>query len=301
MGEQNKTLVVVLGATATGKTDLSIEIAERFSAPVLSCDSRQFYREIPIGTAAPTPEQQARVPHYFIATRSVTDFYSCGRYEEEALELLDRLFVSHDVVVMVGGSGLYIDAVCNGIDDIPATNEVLRSELQRRLEVEGLDNLLGELERRDPEYYEQVDRCNHKRVIRALEVCIETGGTYTELRKGEGKQRPFRIVKVGVTMPRDELYRRINLRVDLMLQEGLEEEARRMFPLREHNALQTVGYKEMFDYFEGTTTFDEAVELIKRNSRRYAKRQITWFGRDKNIAWFGRDDADQIVKFIQSE
>lgn len=301
MSAHPHTLIVILGPTASGKTGLSIEVAERFHAPVLSCDSRQFYREIPIGTAAPTPEEQARAPHYFVGVRSVTEFYNCGRYEEDALALLDNLFKIHDTVVMVGGSGLYVDAVCHGMDDIPAVDPSIRIGLQQRLDDRGLDDLLVELEQRDPEFYEKVDRQNPMRVMRALEVCLGTGQTYTELRRGKGKPRPFRIIKIGVTLPREQLYERINRRVEGMLTDGLEEEARRMLPFRAHNALQTVGYTELFSYFDGTIPREEAVELIKRNSRRYAKRQLTWFGRDKEVTWFGKDDVEQVEAYIREK
>ena len=297
---QKKTLIVILGPTASGKTGLSIEIAKHFDAPVLSCDSRQFYREIPIGTAAPTANEQDGVPHYFIGNRSVADFYSCGRYEQDALTLLEKLFQKHDIVVMVGGSGLYVDAVCEGMDDIPAVDPSIRPALQARFETEGLDPLLAELKERDPEYYEKVDRRNPARVIRALEVCRGTGQTYTELRKGGTKARPFDILKIGVTLPREELYARIDCRVDAMLEAGLEEEARRVYPLRAHNALQTVGFREFFTYFSGEISRDEAVELIKRNSRRYAKRQLTWFGRDAATTWFTKDEAARVAEYIEN-
>ncbi len=290
----SKTLVVVVGATATGKTDLSIGLARRFGAPILSCDSRQMYREMPIGTAAPSVEEQDGTPHYFIASRSVTEPYTSGRFELDALALLDELFKKHDVVVMVGGSGLYVDAVCRGIDAVPATNPVLRQQVMERLENEGLDALYAELEQLDPEYAAAVDRSNPQRVMRALEVCLETGKTYTELRSGQAKERPFQIIKIGITMPREALYARIDRRVDAMVAAGLEAEARQLFPLREMNALQTVGYREFFDYFNGKVSREEAIELIKRNSRRYAKRQITWFARDPEIAWFERNKSGTV-------
>lgn len=297
---ENKTLVVVLGPTGSGKTGLSIEIAKHFGVPVLSCDSRQFYREIPIGTAAPTPQEKGDIPHYFIGDRSVTNFYNCGRYEEDALALLEQLFTEHDLVVMVGGSGLYIDVVCNGMDEMPAVHTSIRPALQERFESEGLEDLLDELKVHDPEYYEQVDRQNPARVIRALEVCIGTGKTYTEYRKGTKKSRPFRVLKLGLDLPREELYDRINRRVDLMLESGLEAEARSVYALREHNALQTVGFREFFAYFDGEITRDEAVDLIKRNSRRYAKRQMTWFGRDESTAWFGPEKTEEVLHHIEN-
>jgi tRNA dimethylallyltransferase len=295
-----KKLIVILGPTASGKTALSIEVARHFDAPVLSCDSRQFYREIPVGTAAPTAEERGGVPHYFVGDRSVTDCYNCGRYEQDALRLLDELFRRHDTVVMVGGSGLYIDAVCEGMDDIPAVNPAIRPALQERFEKEGLESLVAELQRLDPDYYEKVDRRNPARVIRALEVCLGTGKTYTELRRGRAKERPFEIVRVGVNLPREELYERIDRRVEAMLEAGLEEEARRVYPLRANNALQTVGYRELFDWFDGKTSREEAIALIQRNSRRYAKRQMTWFGRDERIVWFTRDEADKVIRYFEN-
>ena len=295
-----KYLVAVAGPTASGKTGLSIALSQRFGAPILSCDSRQFYREIPIGTAAPTAQEQAAAPHHFIGTRSITEFYTCGKYEKDALELLDTLYREQDVVFLVGGSGLYMDAVCRGFDDVPETDVRLREELNRRIETEGLTGLLEELRQLDPAYYEQVDRCNPKRIVRALEVCRSTGKTYTEIRRGRQNERPFRTIGIGVSLPREELYARIDRRVDEMLAAGLEEEARRVYPLREHNALQTVGYREPFDYFDGLTGRAEAVELIKRNTRRYAKRQMTWYRRDPEIVWFAPDEVDRAEAYVRS-
>lgn len=295
-----KRLIVIAGPTASGKTAVSIEVARHFDAPVLSCDSRQFYREIPIGTAAPTATEQSGVPHYFVGERSVTEFYSCGAFERDALKLLDELFAGRDTVVMVGGSGLYADAVCEGIDDIPAVDPALRPALQARLKAGGLAPLVAELERLDPEYAARVDRRNPARVIRALEICMGTGQTYTALRRGAAKARPFEVVRVGVTRPRAELYERIDRRVGAMFEAGLEAEARAVYPLREHNALRTVGYRELFDHFDGKTTREEAAALIRRNSRRYAKRQLTWFARDPRIAWFDGDEIEKIIEYLDS-
>ncbi len=297
-GLKKKELIIILGPTASGKTAVSIEVARHFGAPVLSCDSRQFYREIPIGTAAPGAEEQGGVPHYFVGNRSVTDFYSCGQFERDALALLDELFKTRDTVVMVGGSGLYIDAVCEGMDDIPAVDPAIRPVLQQRFESEGLESLAAELQRLDPEYYAKVDRQNPARVIRALEICLGTGKTYSELRRGHTKTRPFEVVKIGINLPREELYARIDRRVEAMLDAGLEAEARRVYPLRAHNALQTVGYREMFDWFDGKISRQEAVSLIQRNSRRYAKRQLTWFGRDPRVVWFSPEQMAEIQSFI---
>lgn len=295
-----KRLVVIVGPTGCGKTDLSIRLAEHYHAPILSTDSRQFYQGLPIGTAQPTPEQLARAEHHFIADRAVTDDVNCGSYEVMALARLDELFQQHDTVIAVGGSGLYVRALCEGMDELPEADEKLREELTRRLQTEGVEPLCEELQQLDPSYYEQVDRQNPARVLRALEVCLQTGQPYSSLRTGERRQRPFRIIKIGVDLPREELYARIDRRVELMMGEGLEAEARAMLPHRRLNALQTVGYKELFDYFDGTITRDEAVALIQRNSRRYAKRQLTWFRRDQEVHWFRPDDDERIKEHIES-
>ena len=296
-----KTLIVVVGATGSGKTDLSLRLATHFSAPILSTDSRQVYRGLPIGTAQPTAEQLATAEHHFIASHDLTDNFSCGEYEVQALARLEQLFVEHDTVVAVGGSGLYIQALCEGMDELPEADEELRNELINRLNAEGVESLAAQLKVLDPQYYEVVDRQNPARVMRALEVCLVSGTKYSELRKSERKERDFQIVKIGITMPREELYDRINRRVDIMVEMGLEAEARAVLPYRHCNSLKTVGYAEMFDYFDSKITFEEAVELIKRNSRRYAKRQITWFGRDSQIAWFNRGEENQIIKYIDAQ
>ena len=289
---------MIVGPTGSGKTDLSIGIAEYFAAPIISTDSRQFYRGMAIGTAQPTLEQRSRVEHHLVDCNDVTDELNCGSYERIALERLEELFRSHDTVVAVGGSGLYVKALCEGMDSLPDASPELRAELLEKLEREGLESLVEQLRELDPDYYEVVDRCNPQRVLRAVEVCLATGQRYSSLRKGEVQQRPFEIVKVGVDYPREELYDRINRRVDMMVAEGLEAEARAMLPHRNLNALRTVGYSEMFDYFDGNITLDEAVELIKRNSRRYAKRQMTWFRRDKDIRWFEKPTTDIVVKYL---
>lgn len=297
----SKRLLVVVGPTGSGKTDLSIRLARYYAAPVLSTDSRQVYRGMPIGTAQPSVDQLQAAEHHFIASHDIKDNLSCGEYEVQALERLEKLFADHDYVVAVGGSGLYVRALCEGMDDLPQADESLRAELGRRLEAEGVGALAEQLRELDPVYYEVVDRSNPARVVRALEVCLQTGRPYSEQRTGERRSRPFGIVKIGVDLPRAELYDRINRRVDRMLADGLEAEARAMYPYRELNALQTVGYREFFDYFDGRTSYDEAVELIKRNSRRYAKRQLTWFRRDPEIRWFRPDDDDAILEYIASE
>ncbi len=294
----NRRLIVIVGATGSGKTDLSIALARHYAAPILSTDSRQVYRGMPIGTAQPTAEQLQVVEHHFIAELDVTQEFNCGEYERQALERLDKLFKTHSTVVAVGGSGLYIKALCEGMDDLPDAAPELRAELMRRLDEEGLDSLLTDLGRLDHEYYNVVDRSNSPRIIRALEVCLSCGVPYSSLRTGAVKERDFQIIKIGVDMPRDVLYDRINRRVDMMVAEGLEAEARAMLPWRDCNSLRTVGYSEMFDHFDGKTSFAEAVELIKRNSRRYAKRQMTWFRRDMAIRWFLPADISAIIEYI---
>ena len=292
---------MVVGPTGSGKTDLSIRLARHYAAPILSTDSRQFYRGIPIGTAQPTPEQLAAAEHHLIASHELEDALNCGSYEQLALSILEELFQHHDTVVAVGGSGLYVQALCEGMDDLPQADEALRAELARRLEEEGLEALAEELRRLDPCYWEQVDRCNPARVLRALEVCLQCGRPYSELRTGARRERNFEIVKVGVDMPREMLYRRIDLRVDQMIEQGLEEEARRVYPKRTLNSLQTVGYKEFFAWFDGEIGREEAIDLIKRNSRRYAKRQLTWFRRDEAIRWFLPTDFDAVVEWIDAQ
>lgn len=281
-----KRLISIAGPTGVGKSDLSIALALRLSAPIISSDSRQIYRQMRIGTAVPSQEQLKAVKHYFIQTHDVTSNYSAGDYERDAIALLDELFKVHDYVVMAGGSGLYIDAVCDGIDEIPAGDEGLRTLLNERIVAGELPLMLEELKEKDPVYYDQVDKNNPQRITRALEVMAACGKPFSSLRTGEGKKRNFEITKIALQRPREELYERINRRVDIMMEEGLLEEATSLYPLRHHNALQTVGYKEFFDYMDNKTTLDEAIELLKRNTRRYAKRQMTWFRRDKSTKWF---------------
>ena len=293
-----KRLIVIVGPTGSGKTDLSIRLALHYRAPILSTDSRQVYRGMPIGTAQPTEEQLKAVEHHFIASHNIDDRLNCGEYEVQALACLENLFAEHDDVVAVGGSGLYVRALCEGMDDLPQADEALRQELERRYAAEGLEALAGQLRELDPTYYEAVDRSNPARVIRALEVCLQTGRPYSAQRTGTRRERPFRIVKIGVDLPREELYDRINRRVDAMIAEGLEDEARRMYPFRALNALQTVGYREFFDYFDGRTSYEEAVEQIKRNTRHYAKRQLTWFRRDPEIRWFAPADDAAMIEYI---
>lgn len=292
-----KRLIVVVGPTGSGKTDLSILLACRYGAPIISMDSRQFYRGMPIGTAQPSPEQLQTAEHHFIASHDITEEFNCGEYEVQALKKLETLFARHDCVVAVGGSGLYVRALCEGMDDLPQANPELRNKLSVRLATEGVTALAEELRQLDPAYFEQVDRSNSARVMRALEVCLQTGKPYSALRTGIRQKRNFEIIKIGVTLPRDILYDRINRRVDAMMEAGLETEARNLYPFRQLNALQTVGYKELFEYFDGTISRDEAIELIKRNSRRYAKRQLTWFRRDTDIYWVDPNDIKTIFAY----
>lgn len=280
-----KQLAIILGPTGVGKTDYSIELAKEYGSPILNCDSRQLFKEMKIGTAPPSPEQLAAVKHYFIFSHSVTDLYTAGRYELEAMALLEELFKTHDRLVMVGGSGMYIDALCNGLDDFPEADQQLRATLMERLRNGGLESLCIELKRMDPESYEWIDRANPQRVVRALEVTLQTGRKFSDWKSAPKKERPFEIRKIGLTRNREELYDRINRRVDLMMEAGLLEEVRSLLPYREMPALKTVGYRELFDYLDGTISLEEAVELIKRNSRRYAKRQLTYWGRDTEIEW----------------
>lgn len=301
MSSKRGTLVVVVGPTGSGKSALAVKLATHLNAPIISTDSRQVFRGMPIGTAQPTADEQAAAKHYFIADREVEDDFNCGKYAQEALALLDELFAESEYVVAVGGSGLYVQALCEGMDDLPDADPALRESLKQRLESEDLDSLVAELRRLDAKYAEKVDVCNPARVMRALEVCLATGRPYSEQRKGVTAERPFHIIKIGTDMPRDVLYDRINRRVDMMVEEGLEAEARSMYPKRHLNALQTVGYRELFEYFDGNCTFEEAVELVKRNSRRYAKRQLTWFRRDENTAWFHPNDLEAILEYISSK
>lgn len=297
MREHNKTLVVLLGPTGVGKTDLSIALARTLNSEIISSDSRQMYQGLTIGTAVPDPEQLASVKHHFIQNRTIFENYTAGMFEKEALGKLNNLFETSDFVCLVGGSGLYIDAVCSGLD-IPGTDEEVRKYVFQIEEKGGLPALRAELRRLDPDICDIIDLRNSQRVMRALEICLTTGKTYSELRQQESKNRNFNILKIGLNLPRAELYERINLRVDKMLEAGLEEEARMMYPHKECNALKTVGYREFFDYFDNRIDKDEAIRLIKRNSRHYAKRQISWFGRYDDIHWFTPHDLNKIIELI---
>ena len=275
-----------------------MDIAKHFGIPIINADSRQIYRELKIGTARPTDEQTQAVRHYFVGTLSLDDYYSASLFEQQVLQLLDQLFLTSDYALLTGGSMMYIDAVCDGIDDIPTIDDETRRLMKQRLADEGLEALCEELRRLDPEYYEIVDRQNPRRVVHALEICTMTGKTYTSFRRRERRQRPFSIVKIALNRPREELYERINCRVDQMMSDGLLEEARALYPRRELNALNTVGYKELFDYLDGRWPLEEAVERIKGNTRRYARKQLTWYKKDEQIRWFHPDDKESIIDYI---
>ena len=291
------TLIVVTGPTAVGKTALCIDIAKHYGIPIINADSRQIYRELRIGTATPTEEQLRNVKHYFVGSISIDDYYNASMYEQDVLALLNQ-FKQSPIQLLTGGSMMYIDAVCNGIDDIPTVREDIREEMKRRYAEEGLEALCEDLKRLDPEHYAVVDKQNHRRVIHALEICYQTGTTYTSFRKQEKKQRPFQIVKIGLNRDREELYQRINQRVDQMMADGLLDEVKSLQDKRSNNALNTVGYKEMFTYLDGTWSLEEAVERMKGNTRRYARKQLTWFKRDEEMRWFHPQQQEEILKYI---
>lgn len=295
-----KRLVVLLGPTGVGKTELSLSLAEWLHSPILSADSRQLYAELQIGTAAPTPTQLARVKHYFVGTLHLTDYYSAAQYESDVIREMERLFIQHDSLLLTGGSMMYIDAVCKGIDDIPTVDDETRQYMMEHYLRDGLEALQQELKELDPEHYKIVDLKNHKRVIHALEICRMTGKTYTSFRKSEVKQRPFEVVYIGLNRPREELFQRINSRVDQMIADGLVDEVKRVLPYRHENSLNTVGYKEIFAYLDGTCTLDFAIEKIKKNTRVYAKKQLTWFKKNEAIHWFHPDDKDAIIRFLET-
>lgn len=295
-----KLLVCVVGPTASGKSDLAVSLAMHYGTEIVSADSRQVYRGIPIGTAQPPEEDLRKVRHHLISFLELDQDFNCGEYERISLDVISEIFREHDIAVAVGGSGLYVKALCEGMDDMPDSDPELRKKLEERLCREGLEALTSELGKLDPEYYATVDRSNPQRVLRALEVCLSTSGTYSSLRRGTLKSRPFDILKIGIDLPRDVLYGRINRRVDMMMELGLEEEARKVCPKREFNSLRTVGYTEMFAYFDGKTSREEAVNLIKQNTRHYAKRQMTWFRRDGSIVWIDPSDLEAICRLIDS-
>ena len=292
----NSTLIVITGPTAVGKTALTIDLAREYNTLVINADSRQIYRELKIGTAAPTEEQLHQAQHYFVGTKSIHDYYNASMYEQEVMSLLSES--PTQIHLLSGGSMMYIDAVCNGIDDIPTVRDDIREKMKRRYQDEGLEALCADLERLDPEHYAIVDRQNYRRVIHALEICYQTGKTYTSFRTQAKKERPVRIVKIGVNCERDLLYNKINARVDEMMERGLLREAESLYAFRQQNALNTVGYKELFDYMDGRWSLEEAVERIKGNTRRYARKQLTWFKRDQQMKWFRPDEKDEILKYI---
>lgn len=291
-----QTLIVITGPTAVGKTALTIQLACHYGIPVINADSRQIYRELKIGTAAPTAKQLQQAKHYFVGTKSIEDYYNASIYEQEVMSILKTS--SSDMNLLSGGSMMYIDAVCNGIDDIPTIRDDIRLEMKRRYQAEGLEALCEDLKRLDPEHYAIVDRKNHRRVIHALEVCYQTGRTYTSFRTQQKRERPFRIVKIGLNREREELYNRINLRVDQMIEQGLLYEVEGLYARRHLNALNTVGYKELFDYMDGRWPKEEAIERIKGNTHRYARKQLTWFKRDDSVCWFHPDQQEEILKYI---
>ena len=305
MASSDKTLIVLTGPTAVGKTAVSLDIAKHFGIPVINADSRQIFKELRIGTARPTEAEMEEVKHYFVGTLGIEDYYSASLYEQQVLELLDKEFQSHDYALLSGGSMMYIDAVCDGIDDIPTIDDQTRETMKRRLKEEGLEALVEELRRLDPDYYEIVDRQNPRRVVHALEICVMTGKTYTSFRSKERRSkersrnvRPFRIKKIGLNREREELYNRINARVDKMMSDGLLDEVKALYPKKELNALNTVGYKELFDYLDGRWPLEEAVERIKGNTRRYARKQLTWYKKDEHIRWFHPDDKQSLMNYI---
>jgi tRNA dimethylallyltransferase len=294
-----QTLLVLLGPTGVGKTTLSLRLANRFQAPILSSDSRQFYRELKIGTATPSDDQLKQAQHFFIGTHSILDTYNAGQYEIDVIRLLPTLFETTDFVLLAGGSMLYIDAVCQGIDDLPTIDVEIRNYVQQLFQQDGLQAIRNLLRQLDPDYYGQIDLMNAKRIMHALEVCLMTNQPYSSLRTQTTKLRPFRILKIGLTLPREELYQRINLRVDEMIEQGLEAEARSLYPFKHLNPLNTVGYKEFFDYFDGLYSYDVAIDKIKQHSRNYAKKQLSWFNRDDSVQWFQPNEEEAIIAYIE--
>lgn len=296
-----KTLIVILGPTGVGKTELCLQVAEHYHIPIINADSRQIFAEMPIGTAAPTREQQQRVKHYFVGNRHIEDYYSAALYEEEVLQLLDQLFLNSDLALLTGGSMMYIDAVCDGIDDIPTIDTHTRENIKQRLNEQGLDAISEQLRILDPEYWELVDKQNPRRIVHALEICEMTGKTYTSFRTNQKKKRPFQIVKIGLERPREELYDRINQRVLHMVDAGLEEEVSKLYEHRHLNALNTVGYKEMFAYMDGTISKEEAIRQIQSNTRRYMRKQMTWFKKDQRTQWFTPHNIEDFLNYIDKQ
>ena len=300
MPDLKKNLIVVVGPTAIGKTALAIDLAQYFSTEIVSADSRQFFQEMDIGTAKPSADELAAVPHHFVNSHSINTFFSTGDFEKQALEKIDTLFNVHEQLVMVGGSGLYINAVCNGLDELPDTDLTIRADLKEKFATEGIEAIKQQLAVADPEFYARVDQANPQRMIRGLEFFLSTGEKLSTYQTNHKKDRPFKQIKIGLNTDREKLYARINHRVDLMMDAGLLAEVQRLLPYRHLNALNTVGYSELFDHLDGHSTLEQAVDAIKQNTRRFAKRQLTWFRRDPEITWFEPDAYPAILHYVES-
>lgn len=295
-----KTLFVIVGPTGVGKTSLCLKVAEHLNTVIINADSRQVFKEIPVGTAAPTKDERKSIRHFFVGNLHINEYYNASKYEQDVLKLLNILFKYKDNVIMSGGSMMYVDAVCKGIDDIPSVDDNIRKTLQERFDKEGLSGISKELALLDPDYYAIVDKNNHKRIIHALEICISTGKPYSSFRKNTTKERPFRIIKIGLNMDRQRLYERIDLRVEQMIHDGLIQEALNVYEYKNLNALNTVGYKETFEYLDGLCTLDNAIFRIKSNTHKYCRKQLTWFRRDPNIHWFSPDNIEEIINYINT-
>ena len=295
-----KTLFVIVGPTGVGKTSLCLKVAEHLNTVIINADSRQGFKEIPVGTAAPTKDERKSIRHFFVGNLHINEYYNASKYEQDVLKLLNILFKYKDNVIMSGGSMMYVDAVCKGIDDIPSVDDNIRKTLQERFDKEGLSGISKELALLDPDYYAIVDKNNHKRIIHALEICLSTGKPYSSFRKNITKERPFRIIKIGLNMDRQRLYERIDLRVEQMIHDGLIQEALNVYEYKDLNALNTVGYKETFEYLDGLCTLDNAIFRIKSNTHKYCRKQLTWFRRDPNIHWFSPDNIEEIINYINT-
>lgn len=295
-----KTLFVIVGPTGVGKTSLCLKVAEHLNTVIINADSRQVFKEIPVGTAAPTKDERKSIRHFFVGNLHINEYYNASKYEQDVLKLLNILFKYKDNVIMSGGSMMYVDAVCKGIDDIPSVDDNIRKTLQERFDKEGLSGISKELALLDPDYYAIVDKNNHKRIIHALEICLSTGKPYSSFRKNTTKERPFRIIKIGLNMDRQRLYERIDLRVEQMIHDGLIQEALNVYEYKDLNALNTVGYKETFEYLDGSCTLDNAIFRIKSNTHKYCRKQLTWFRRDPNIHWFSPDNIEEIINYINT-
>ena len=295
-----KTLFVIVGPTGVGKTSLCLKVAEHLNTVIINADSRQVFKEIPVGTAAPTKDERKSIRHFFVGNLHINEYYNASKYEQDVLKLLNILFKYKDNVIMSGGSMMYVDAVCKGIDDIPSVDDNIRKTLQERFDKEGLSGISKELALLDPDYYAIVDKNNHKRIIHALEICLSTGKPYSSFRKNTTKERPFRIIKIGLNMDRQRLYERIDLRVEQMIHDGLIQEAQNVYEYKNLNALNTVGYKETFEYLDGLCTLENAIFRIKSNTHKYCRKQLTWFRRDPNIHWFSPDNIEEIINYINT-